>query len=94
MKSRLKYHDKVRIRQIDYGMLIEFEDGFEEVKRGFLFRKKKKKKPKINLYNISKIEGRCSPLVTLHLVNYHTGEERTIKVSSERQVYTFVEEEY
>ncbi|UNY49144.1 hypothetical protein sp82g_207 [Bacillus phage SP82G] len=48
----------------------------------------------MSLYRISKIEGQYCPLTTLWLVNYSTGEERTIKVSSERQVHTYVEEEY
>lgn len=91
MKSKLAYHEKVRVRHLDYGMLVEFEDGVEEVKGLF---GRKKKIPKISLYRISKIEGKYCPLVTLELVNWNTGEERVIKVSSQRQVHTFVEEEY
>ncbi|WIT25920.1 hypothetical protein [Bacillus phage SPO1L1] len=91
MKSKLAYHRESRIRHIDRSVLIEFEDGFEEVKGLF---GKKKKRPKVSLYRISKIEGQYCSLTTLWLVNYSTGEERTIKVSSERQVHTYVEEEY
>ena len=52
MKSKLAYYRESRIRHLDRSVLIEFEDGFEEVKGLF---GKKKKRPKVSLYRISKI---------------------------------------
>ncbi|UNY49143.1 hypothetical protein sp82g_206 [Bacillus phage SP82G] len=44
MKSKLAYYRESRIRHLDRSVLIEFEDGFEEVKGLFVVRRKRDRK--------------------------------------------------
>ncbi|WIT26521.1 hypothetical protein [Bacillus phage SPO1L4] len=84
---RLTTADNLRV-----GELIEFRNGYKE-KRGFLWRKKKVVKR--SLYRIEDIKKEYrSPTVRIHLEDYHTGEQRIVTLSCEREMYAFVMEEY